>query len=142
MTIKQLAEELEVTPQAVYKRLRTNGVEVKQLVNQDSKELTADGEVVIRKLFSKDQPTKKTVIEEYEKRLKAANVETAELKEQLKELKERLEKLQAEKDEAMKALLQEQELHKKVLDRYLPAGNEKPSERLTWRERLTGRRNK
>jgi predicted DNA-binding protein YlxM (UPF0122 family) len=51
MTIKQMADKLGVSPQAIYQKLKKNGVEVYKLTDKKTKELTAEAEVIINKLF-------------------------------------------------------------------------------------------
>ena len=59
MTIKQMAEELKISPQAIYQRLKKSKVDVRKLVDYQTRELTADGEYTIRKLFSHDASEQK-----------------------------------------------------------------------------------
>ena len=64
--------------------------------------------------------------------------------EKLKAAEDRASQLQVDKDNLTKALIQAQDLHQKALERMLPAAGQtvQASEKLTWKERLTGRRNK
>ena len=144
MTIKKLAEELGVSPQAIYQRLKKSKVDVRKLTDAETRELSADGEYTIRKLFSHDgseeKQTKQSIIEEYVKQVEALNLELASVKEQLKAEQEKSSKLQVDKDNLTKALLQAQELHQKALERMLPAAGETVKrDRLTWKERFTGK---
>lgn len=146
MTVKQIAEELKVSPQAVYQRLKKSGVDVRKLVDSQTKELTTDGEYSIRKLFtdaSEPKQTKQSIIEEYVKQLDALKLENASLTEKLKAAEEKASQLQVDKDNLTKALLQAQDLHQRALERMLPAAGQtvQAPEKLTWKERLTGRRN-
>ena len=61
MTIKQKAEELGVSPQAVYQRLKRNNVDVSSLTDKETKELTGEGEIIISKLFSSETQPIKTI---------------------------------------------------------------------------------
>ena len=147
MTVKQMAEKLGVSPQAIYQRLKKNGVTVGKLIDQKNKELTPDGELVIEKLFSQPdeafKPTKQGVIEELNKQLSTVREENATLVERLKALEAEVEQLKADKDNLTKALDKAQDLHQQTLTRLLPAAGQtvQQNTRLTWRERLTGRRN-
>ena len=71
MTIKKLSEELGVSPQAIYQKLKKSKVDVRKLVDYQTRELSADGEYTIRKLFSHDasepKQTKQSIIDEYVK---------------------------------------------------------------------------
>lgn len=147
MTIKKLAEELKVSPQAIYQRLKANNVDVRKLTDSKTRELTADGEYSIRKLFSREdgeqKPTKQSIIEEYVKQIETLKAENAVLNEKLKAAEEKASQLQIDKDNLTKALIQAQDLHQKALERMLPAAGQTvqtASEKLTWKERLTGRR--
>ena len=146
MTIKDLAEELKISPQAVYQRLKRNNVDVKKLTDIKTKELTADGEYAIRQLFSQDavdfKPTKQALVEEYSKQVETLNIDKAKLEERVKALEAEVSSLQTDKDNLTKALLQAQELHQKTVERLLPAGKDPDPVKLSWRERLTGRRHK
>ena len=148
MTIKKLSEELGVSPQAIYQKLKKSKVDVRKLVDYQTRELTNDGEYTIRKLFSHDasepKQTKQSIMEEYEKKVEGLNLELTSVKEQLKAAEDKISQLQIDKDNLTKALLQAQDLHQKALERMLPAAGEtvSGSDRLTWKERLTGRRNK
>ena len=148
MTIKQMAEELKISPQSIYHRLKKSKVDVRKLVDYQTRELTADGEYTIRKLFSHDtsepKQTKQSIMDEYAKKVEGLNLELTSVKEQLKAAEEKISQLQIDKDNLTKALLQAQELHQKALDTMLPAAGKtvSGSDRLTWKERLTGRRNK
>ena len=148
MTIKQLAEELKVSPQAIYQRLKKSKVDVRKLTDAETRELSADGEYAIRKLFSHDASeqklTKQSIIEEYVKQIDSLKLENASLTEKLKAAEDRASQLQVDKDNLTKALIQAQDLHQKALERMLPAAGQtvQASEKLTWKERLTGRRNK
>ena len=55
MTIKQIAKELNVSPQAVYQRLQARKIDVKTLTHPVTKELTSDGEFVIRSMYEQDK---------------------------------------------------------------------------------------
>lgn len=57
MTIKELAQELGVSHQAVYKKLTKNGIKLDALKNPRTGEITPDGEKTIRGLFAPQQET-------------------------------------------------------------------------------------
>lgn len=145
MTIKQKAESLGVSPQAVYQRLKKNGITVYKLTDQKTKELTADGELVIDKLFSQPaeeiKPTKQAVVESLEQQLTTLRAELAALNERAVNQEEEIRQLKEDKENLTKALDKAQDLHQQTLNRLLPAaGQTVQNDRLTWRERITGRR--
>lgn len=145
MTIKQMADKLGVSPQAIYQKLKKNGVEVYKLTDKKTKELTGEAEVIITKLFSADpaeiKPSKQTVIESLQEQVQALRTENAVLVERVKHLEEKVSTLSTDKDTLQKALDKAQDLHQQSLA-FLPAAGQTSPERLTWKERFTGRRNK
>ena len=145
MTIKQMADKLGVSPQAIYQKLKKNGVEVYKLTDKKTKELTGEAEVIINKLFSADpaeiKPSKQTVIESLQEQVQALRTENAVLVERVKHLEEKVSTLSTDKDTLQKALDKAQDLHQQSLA-FLPAAGQTSPERLTWKERFTGRRNK
>jgi transcriptional regulator with XRE-family HTH domain len=145
MTIKQMADKLGVSPQAIYQKLKKNGVEVYKLTDKKTKELTGEAEVIITKLFSGDpaeiKPSKQTVIDSLQEQVQALRTENAVLVERVKHLEEKVSTLSTDKDTLQKALDKAQDLHQQSLA-FLPAAGQTSPERLTWKERFTGRRNK
>lgn len=143
MTIKQMADKLGVSPQAIYQKLKKNGVEVYKLTDKKTKELTGEAEVIINKLFSADpaeiKPSKQTVIESLQEQVQALRTENAVLVERVKHLEEKVSTLSTDKDTLQKALDKAQDLHQQSLA-FLPAAGQTSPERLTWKERFTGRR--
>lgn len=57
MTIKQLAEQLGVSTMTVYRRCKDNGVDVANLRDENTKELTAAGASVIASFFRNNSVT-------------------------------------------------------------------------------------
>jgi chromosome segregation ATPase len=143
MTIKQMATKLGVSPQAIYQKLKKNGVEVYKLTDKKTKELTGEAEVIITKLFSGDpaeiKPSKQTVIDSLQEQVQALRTENAVLVERVKHLEEKVSTLSTDKDTLQKALDKAQDLHQQSLA-FLPAAGQTSPERLTWKERFTGRR--
>lgn len=143
MTIKQMANKLEVSPQAIYQKLKKNGVEVYKLTDKKTKELTAEAEVIITKLFSEDpgeiKPSKQKVLEGLQEQIQQLRTENAVLVEKVKFLEDKVSTLSTDKENLTKALETAQTLHQKTLA-FLPAAGETSPERLTWKERFTGRR--
>jgi predicted nuclease with TOPRIM domain len=146
MTIKQMADKLGVTPQAIYQKLKKNGVEVYKLTDKKTKELTAEAEVIISKLFAEDQseikPSKQKVVESLQEQIQQLRTDNAVLVERVKSLEAEVSTLSTDKDLLTKALEKAQDLHQKTLDRFLPAAGEtSPAapRKLTWKERFTGK---
>ena len=147
MTIKQYAAEHKISPQAVYQRLKKNKIRVETLTENGTGELTGEGIIVLDKLFDPEnkaiKPLKDERIEALEEQLAAFKAENAALQERVDSLTKRAEELKNDKDLISKALEREQENYSTLL-KYLPAPGQTAtgggSERLTWKERLTGRR--
>ena len=145
MTIKQMAEKHKVSPQAIYQRLKKQNVTVESLTDKETGELTPSGEMIIDKLFVKaeqpNKPNSRAYSKEKEKQIKDLHKLNAELNERIKALEAEVLNLKADKEFLSKALEKEQDLHRETVNRLLhAAGQTVPDDRLTWRERLTGRR--
>ena len=140
MTIKQYAAQHRVSPQAVYQRLKKNKIRVETLTENGTGELTGEGIVILDKLFNPEnraiKPLKDERIEALEAQLAAIKAENAALQTKVDLLTQRAEELKQDKEQYIKALEREQENHL-ITMKLLPG----TSERLTWRERITGRRN-
>ena len=123
MTIKQAAERYNITVQAVYSRLKKEGIALETLKDADTGELTADAEVVLDKLF-KDKQQKhssfNSTIERLQEDVKRLNVENVELVEKLKRLENENAELKQERERLLTITQQAQELHKAALERLLP----------------------
>ena len=146
MTIKQMADKLGVSPQAVYQKLKKNGVEVYKLTDKKTKELTGEAEVIISKLFSEDpgeiKPSKQKVVESLQEQIQQLRTENAVLIEKVKALEDKVSTLSTDKETLNKALETAQLLHTQTLALLPAPGQTVQRERLTWKERLTGRREK
>lgn len=123
MTIKQAAEGYNISVQAIYSRLKKEGIALETLKDADTGELTADAEVVLDKLF-KDKQQKhsslNSTIERLQGDIKRLNVENVELVEKLKRLENENAELKQERERLLTIAQQAQELHKAALERLLP----------------------
>lgn len=123
MTIKQAAEGYNISVQAIYSRLKKEGIALETLKDADTGELTADAEVVLDKLF-KDKQQKhsslNSTIERLQGDIKRLNVENVELVEKLKRLEKENAELKQERERLLTIAQQAQELHKAALERLLP----------------------
>lgn len=147
MTIKQAAAKYQVSPQAIYQRLKKKKIFVESLTDKETGELTPDGELVIDSLFNKDkQPIKansRAYAEEQEQTIKELHRQIAELVEQKKAAEERAEFFKAQQAETNEALQKALDLQQQTLNRLLPAPGQTTAagdqRKLSWRERFTGR---
>jgi archaellum component FlaC len=143
MTIKQYAEQKGISPQAVYQRLKKNKVKVESLTEKGTGEITGEGMVILDKLFSSEnrqiKPIKDDLIEEQNKQLSTLREEKASLLETVKRLEAEVSSLKEDKDYFKQALEKEQN-NLSEIKALLPGKPAASSDRLTWKERLTGRR--
>lgn len=150
MTIKQLAKELKVSPQAIYQRLQARKIDVKTLTHPVTKELTSDGEFVIRSMYEQDSKqalTEKQSSQDEKKELEELRKQIASLIEKNSSLEKRVEEVVGEREAFREAMQTSQRMQEQMLNRFLPAPQpegEKPaaaagSRKLSWRERISGR---
>jgi len=151
MTIKQLAKELKVSPQAIYQRLQSRKVDVKKLTNPVTKELTSDGEYVIRQMYSPENNQgsnqsftgKQSRQDEKDIELEELRKQVASLIEKNSSLEKRVEELKEEREAFREGMQTSQRMQEQLMNRFLPAAGETTgggTEKLTWKERITGKR--
>ena len=152
MTIKQLASQLNVSPQAIYQRLQSRKIDVKTLTHPVTKELTSDGEFVIRSMYEQENKqalTEKQSRQEEQKELEELRKQVASLIEKNSSLEKRLEEVIGEREDFREAMKTSQRMQEQLLNRYLTAPAEEQKQtaveqprKLTWKERFTGRTGK
>ena len=144
MTIKQYAEQKGISPQAVYQRLKKNKIKVETLTEKGTGEITGDGLIVLDKLFDPEnrqiKPAKDELIEALEAQIAELRAEVSTKAETIKSLEKETASLKEDK-EYFKQALDKAQNNMAEIKALLPgiAQANKP-ERLTWKERLTGRR--
>jgi len=94
MTIKEAAAKYGVSPQAIYKRLNQQNVQLSTLKDPDTGELTADGEAVITQLFNQPKPAVHNQLRDEITRL---TTELAKLTTENEALRARVHELEADK---------------------------------------------
>lgn len=124
MTIKEAAERYDITVQAIYSRLKKNGIRLEKLKNPDTGDLTEDAEAIFERLFNKDGRAKRESFKLTSERLQAdvyrLESENSALVEKLKQLEAENTALRAEKERLFKLAEQAQELQRATLERLLP----------------------
>ena len=124
MTIKQAAEKYGISVQAIYSRLKKNGISLETLKDADTGELTDDAMVVLDKLFDKENREKResfnSTIERLQGEVNRLNNENVELVEKLKLAEKENTELKEERERILTIAQQAQELHKAALERLLP----------------------
>lgn len=144
MNIKQYAEQRGVTAQAVYQRLKKNKVKVESLTDKETGELTAEGTVILDKLYSpgnrQSKPIKDDLIEALNNQLSSLRQENVELVERVKGLEAELSTVKDERDFLRKSLENEQNNYTQILKLLPGPGQTSAGDRrkLTWRERFRG----
>ena len=108
MTIKELATKLDVSPQAVYKRLQRENIKPQQLKQGD--QLTPEGVNLIEQLF-KQTNNQAVELKELRERVDKLTAEVESLRAQLQEAKEQRDKWQEEASTAHQLALQAQQLN-------------------------------
>ena len=150
MTIKQLAKELKVSPQAIYQRLQARKIDVKTLTHPVTKELTSDGEFVIRSMYEQDNKqalTENQSRQDEKKELEELRKQVATLIEKNSSLEKRVEELIGEREAFREAMQAAQRMQEQMLIRFLPAPQPEEEKqkaaagdrKLSWRERISGR---
>lgn len=151
MTIKQLAKELNVSPQAIYQRLQSKKIDVKTLTHPVTKELTSDGEFVVRSMYEQSNSkalTEKQSRQEDKIELEELRKQVAALIEKNTSLEKRVEEVIGERESFREAMLNSQRMQEQMLNKFLPApqpeakSQEPPppvKRKLTWRERFSGK---
>lgn len=92
MTIKQFAKERDISSQAIYQRLKREGLKISQLKQENSQELTEAGIKTLEGLFADAKEAR-------EESRPIENQDSIEkLKTEIDYLKKRVEELEAERD--------------------------------------------
>ena len=120
MTIKEIADLQGLTVQAVYKRIKTSGLDLSALKDAKTGHLTADGEQKVLSLFENKKPQEgaEIALKQEVERLKLVN----------EQLMKQLETLQQNRDDLRAALEREQQLHAMALQKIpqaLPSGEKR-----------------
>jgi septal ring factor EnvC (AmiA/AmiB activator) len=141
LTIKQAANLYGITPQAIYQRLKKEGVNIERMKSKETGELTPDAELVFSKLFSRHEGQKaesfKSIMEAQKVEIESLQKERQELLAQLKRLENENAELKNDKANWSKALEVAQALHRDTLNRLLPAaGQTVQTARKPIRERI------
>lgn len=117
MKIKDAAEKYKISSQAIYQRLKRQGIDVESLKDKETGDLTPDALGIIENLFGESS-------EQYNKQKASTLAELARLRQLVQSLeyerdllKVKLEAAERERDTAVDTLNQERSLFTK----YLPA---------------------
>lgn len=146
MTIKQAAAKYNVSPQAIYQRLKKQGVNVNTLMDKETQELSPSGEMILDKLFDKKQAPIKAnstaYAEELKRQISELNAEVSTLKERILSLEKESASLKDERDFLRTQLDKAQDNQANTL-KMLPGPGQTVTDadrrKLTWRERFTGK---
>lgn len=140
MTIKEAATLYGVSPQAIYQRLKSKGVDIRAIKTKTG-ELTPDGERILGDLFDRTsvtgdgEQTESPRDQGQTKQEEALNAQLEMLKAEVDFLKAQVELLKEERDYLRRALDQSQQLQAMTMRMLPPA----PAERRSVFSWLTSR---
>jgi predicted nucleic acid-binding Zn-ribbon protein len=114
MTIKDIAQRMGVTPQAIYKRLKAQNIVLDDLKDSKTGHFTAEGEARIQELFAQASPAAapdSAEVEVLTTRVEELTTEVERLTTKVAELTTKVESLESERDFLRSTLEREQQLH-------------------------------
>lgn len=136
MTIKEVAKQRGISPQAVYARLKAAGIDAASITDAKTHQITEEGLKQIDNLFEK-QSNKTSTIDSQDNRLESLQAEIESLKARLKAAEEQRDEWKAQADawkeaaqQAQQTAQQAQALNMATLQgiiKALPAAQEKPA---------------
>lgn len=130
MTVKEAAALYSISPQAIYQRLKSKGVDIRTIKNKAG-ELTPEGEQLLEDLFDRTSvtgegdPVISQAQQEQKKQDEALTLQVEKLTAEVDFLKAQVEILKEERDYLRRALDQSQQLHAMTMRMLPPA----PAER-------------
>lgn len=111
MTIREVAQLTGLSHQAIYKRIKAQGLKLDELKDKATGQLTPDGEAIIRELFTVESPAnspvngKKAAVSNQVEELRN---QVAELTTEVEKLRNQVASLENERDFLREALEREQ----------------------------------
>lgn len=139
MTIREVAQLTGLTHQAIYKKIKANGLNVADLKDKNTGHFTPDGEAKIRQLF-KLTDADATQVEKSTTEVDDLTTQVEKLRNQVDTLNKTIATLTEERDYLRRSLEISQQLQAATLAKIpqaLPAG-EKPEKRSFW-QRIRGK---
>ena len=124
MTIREAAEKYNITKQAIYQRLKTNGINIDTMKDKETGELTADAEAVLYNLFGSNS-------QEFKKKKVNLQEELRQAKEEISSKQKEIDILTSRLDAAEKALADCKETlmqERSMFTRLLPAPEKQHTE--------------
>lgn len=138
MTIKEAAARYGVSRQAIYQRLKRQGLQVDMLRDPKTGELTPEGEATLSSMFTEAEATEQTTPDNNQAQIDALTAERDALREQVTQLTSQVDTINAqlatltdERDFLRRALDQAQQLHAMTLQALPP-----PQEQTGMMERI------
>lgn len=132
MTIKEAAARYGVSRQAIYQRLKRQGLQVDTLRDPKTGELTPDGEATLSSMFTEAEAAEQTTPDNNQAQIDALTAERDALRDQVAQLTSQVDTINAqlatltdERDFLRRALDQAQQLHAMTLQA-LPPPREQP----------------
>lgn len=122
MTIKEAAARYGVSRQAIYQRLKRQGLQVDMLRDPKTGELTPEGEATLSSMFTETEATEQTTPDNNQAQIDALTAERDALRDQVAQLTSQVDTISAqlatltdERDFLRRALDQAQQLHAMAL---------------------------
>jgi polyhydroxyalkanoate synthesis regulator phasin len=122
MTIKEAAARYGVSRQAIYQRLKRQGLQVDMLRDPKTGELTPEGEATLSSMFTEAEATEPTTPDNNQAQIDALTAERDALRDQVAQLTSQVDTISAqlatltdERDFLRRALDQAQQLHAMTL---------------------------
>ena len=156
MTIKEVAQLTGLTHQAIYKRLKNQGIKINDLKDHATGQFTPEGEEIIRGLFtfsaSQDMPSEHDPdpinSPDHDDATDATELrnQVAELTTEVEKLRNQVATLKDERDFLRVTLEREQQLHGITLTKLptspatLPPGDAEKGRIRGWWDRIRGRK--
>lgn len=127
MTIKEAAARYGVSRQAIYQRLKRQGLQVDTLRDPKTGELTPEGEATLSSMFTEAEATEPTTPDNKQAQIDALTAERDALRDQVVQLTSQVDTINAqlatltdERDFLRRALDQAQQLHAMTLQALPP----------------------
>ena len=127
MTIKEAAARYGISRQAIYQRLKRQGLQVDMLRDPKTGELTPEGEATLSSMFTEAEITDQTTPDNNQAQIDALTAERDALRDQVAQLTSQVDTINAqlatltdERDFLRRALDQAQQLHAMTLQALPP----------------------
>ena len=108
MTIREVAQQTGLSHQAIYKRIKAQGLKLEDLKDKKTGQLSPEGEAILRDLFSIEPQPEEKPSEDNSEELRGLRNQVAELTTEVEKLRNQVATLENERDFLRDALEREQ----------------------------------